>query len=96
MEREVFQAVASGIDAIPRYCGEVTVGCSDGGFGTALTCPRLVLMNSGTPRAALDLRALREAAGPQWEVRLYAEAGSTNELAAADPVRNRIVVAVVS
>jgi methyl-accepting chemotaxis protein len=29
MEREVFQAVASGIDAIPRYCGEVTVGCSD-------------------------------------------------------------------
>jgi BirA family biotin operon repressor/biotin-[acetyl-CoA-carboxylase] ligase len=50
-------------------------------------------MNAGTPRAALDLRALREAAGPQWEVRLYAEAGSTNELAAADPVRNRIVVA---
>jgi methyl-accepting chemotaxis protein len=29
MEREVFQAAASGIDAIPRYCGEVTVGCSD-------------------------------------------------------------------
>ena len=29
MEREVFAAEASGIDAIPRYCGEVTVGCSD-------------------------------------------------------------------
>jgi BirA family transcriptional regulator, biotin operon repressor / biotin---[acetyl-CoA-carboxylase] ligase len=50
-------------------------------------------MNADPPRAALDLRALRAAAGPQWEVRLYAEAGSTNELAAADPVRHRIVVA---
>jgi methyl-accepting chemotaxis protein len=29
MKRELFQAEASGIDAIPRYCGEVTVGCSD-------------------------------------------------------------------
>ena len=32
-------------------------------------------------------------AGPQWDVRLYAEAGSTNELAAADPARHRVVVA---
>lgn len=30
MKHEVVQAdSASGIDAIPRYCGEVTVGCSD-------------------------------------------------------------------
>jgi methyl-accepting chemotaxis protein len=29
MKREFFDAEASGIDAIPRYCGEVTVGCSD-------------------------------------------------------------------
>lgn len=29
MKREVFEAAASGIDAIPRYCGEVTVGCAD-------------------------------------------------------------------
>ena len=29
MKRESFEAEASGIDAIPRYCGEVTVGCSD-------------------------------------------------------------------
>lgn len=29
MKREFFEAEASGIDAIPRYCGEVTVGCSD-------------------------------------------------------------------
>ena len=29
MKREVFAAEASGIDVIPRYCGEVTVGCSD-------------------------------------------------------------------
>jgi methyl-accepting chemotaxis protein len=29
MKREFFEAGASGIDAIPRYCGEVTVGCSD-------------------------------------------------------------------
>jgi BirA family biotin operon repressor/biotin-[acetyl-CoA-carboxylase] ligase len=50
-------------------------------------------VNAVTPRAPLDLRALRAVAGPQWEVRLYAEAGSTNELAVADPVRHRIVVA---
>jgi methyl-accepting chemotaxis protein len=29
MKRETFAGQASGIDAIPRYCGEVTVGCSD-------------------------------------------------------------------
>lgn len=29
MKRELFEAEASGVDAIPRYCGEVTVGCSD-------------------------------------------------------------------
>jgi len=29
MKREVFEAEAPGIDAIPRHCGEVTVGCSD-------------------------------------------------------------------
>jgi BirA family transcriptional regulator, biotin operon repressor / biotin---[acetyl-CoA-carboxylase] ligase len=44
-------------------------------------------------RSPLDLAALQEAAGPQWQVRLYAEAGSTNALAAADPVRHRVIVA---
>jgi methyl-accepting chemotaxis protein len=29
MKREMFEGEVSGIDAIPRYCGEVTVGCSD-------------------------------------------------------------------
>jgi methyl-accepting chemotaxis protein len=29
MKRESFEGEASGIDAIPRYCGEVTVGCAD-------------------------------------------------------------------
>ena len=29
MKREAFEGEASRIDAIPRYCGEVTVGCSD-------------------------------------------------------------------
>src|SRR6185503_375819 len=29
MKRATFAAEVSGIDAIPRYCGEVTVGCSD-------------------------------------------------------------------
>ena len=52
-----------------------------------------MLVNAGPARAALDLRALQAAAGPQWEVRLHAEAGSTNQLAAAEPVRHRIVVA---
>jgi BirA family biotin operon repressor/biotin-[acetyl-CoA-carboxylase] ligase len=44
-------------------------------------------------RSPLDQAALQAVAGPQWQVRLYAEAGSTNALAAADPVRHRIVVA---
>ncbi len=44
-------------------------------------------------RSPLDQLALQAVAGPQWQVRLYAEAGSTNELAAADPVRHRVVVA---
>jgi BirA family transcriptional regulator, biotin operon repressor / biotin---[acetyl-CoA-carboxylase] ligase len=52
-----------------------------------------VLVNVASARAALDLRALRAVAGPQWEVRLLAEAGSTNQLAVADPVRHRVVVA---
>lgn len=44
-------------------------------------------------RSPLDQAALQEVAGPQWQVRLYAEAGSTNGLAAADPARHRVVVA---
>jgi BirA family transcriptional regulator, biotin operon repressor / biotin---[acetyl-CoA-carboxylase] ligase len=44
-------------------------------------------------RSPLDQAALQRVAGPQWSVRLYAEAGSTNELAAADPMRHRVVVA---
>jgi BirA family biotin operon repressor/biotin-[acetyl-CoA-carboxylase] ligase len=52
-----------------------------------------VPVNAASPRARLDQVALQAAAGPQWQVRLYAEAGSTNQLAAADPVRHRIVVA---
>jgi BirA family biotin operon repressor/biotin-[acetyl-CoA-carboxylase] ligase len=52
-----------------------------------------VPVNAGSPRAPLDQVALQAVAGPQWQVRLYGEAGSTNALAAADPVRHRIVVA---
>ncbi len=44
-------------------------------------------------RSPLDQVALQAVAGPQWQVRLYAEAASTNALAAADPARHRIVVA---
>jgi BirA family biotin operon repressor/biotin-[acetyl-CoA-carboxylase] ligase len=44
-------------------------------------------------RSPLDQVALQAVAGPQWQVRLYAEAGSTNALAGADPARHRIVVA---
>jgi BirA family biotin operon repressor/biotin-[acetyl-CoA-carboxylase] ligase len=44
-------------------------------------------------RSPLDQAALQAVAGPQWHVRLYAEAGSTNELAAADAMRHRVVVA---
>src|SRR3954453_9882646 len=51
-------------------------------------------MDSPRPaRSPLDQLTLQAVAGPQWQVRLYAEAGSTNELAAADPARHRGVVA---
>jgi len=50
-------------------------------------------MTPTPPRAPLDLARLQEAAGPPWEVRLHAEAGSTNALAGADPVAHRVVVA---
>lgn len=72
------------------------------GVGSALTCRTLVPVNDAdpravtsraTPRAPLDQAALQAAAGPPWQVRLYAEAGSTNAIAAADPVPDRIVVA---
>jgi len=49
--------------------------------------------SSRSARSPLDQVALQEVAGPQWQVRLYAEAGSTNALAAADPMRHRVVVA---
>ncbi len=38
-------------------------------------------------------RAVEEAAGPGWTVRLLPEAGSTNEVAAADPAPRTVVVA---
>jgi BirA family biotin operon repressor/biotin-[acetyl-CoA-carboxylase] ligase len=50
-------------------------------------------VNAAPPRAPLDQLALQSVAGPQWQVRLYAEAGSTNALAVADPARHRVVVA---
>jgi BirA family biotin operon repressor/biotin-[acetyl-CoA-carboxylase] ligase len=49
-----------------------------------------------TPRSArspLDEAALQAVAGPQWKVRLHAEAGSTNALAVAEPESNLVVVA---
>ncbi len=49
--------------------------------------------SASSARSPLDQVALQAVAGPQWQVRLYAEAGSTNALAAADPMRHRIVVA---
>jgi BirA family transcriptional regulator, biotin operon repressor / biotin---[acetyl-CoA-carboxylase] ligase len=52
-----------------------------------------VPVNAAPPRAPLDQLTLQAVAGPQWQVRLYDEAGSTNALAAADPVRHRVVVA---
>jgi BirA family biotin operon repressor/biotin-[acetyl-CoA-carboxylase] ligase len=44
-------------------------------------------------RSPLDEAALQAVAGPLWTVRLYAEAGSTNALAAAEPEDNLVVVA---
>jgi BirA family transcriptional regulator, biotin operon repressor / biotin---[acetyl-CoA-carboxylase] ligase len=50
-------------------------------------------MNSGSPRAALELGRLQEAAGPHWQVRLHTAAESTNALAAAAPEPGLVVVA---
>jgi BirA family biotin operon repressor/biotin-[acetyl-CoA-carboxylase] ligase len=47
---------------------------------------------TGSARSPLDQSALQAAAGPPWTVQLHAAANSTNALAAADPVRNRVVV----
>ncbi|MCW2783829.1 MAG: biotin--acetyl-CoA-carboxylase ligase [Marmoricola sp.] len=44
-------------------------------------------------RSPLELDALVAAAGPRWSVQLHADAGSTNALAAADPVADTLVVA---
>lgn len=44
-------------------------------------------------RSPLDLDALQEAAGSTWDVTLLPTAGSTNEIAAANPGRGRVVVA---
>lgn len=53
-----------------------------------------MLVSSPSPRRSpLHLDALQGAAGPAWTVQLHAEAGSTNALAAADPVRDLLVVA---
>lgn len=49
--------------------------------------------SAGTARSPLDEPALQAVAGPQWQVRLYAAADSTNALAVADPVRQLVVVA---
>jgi BirA family biotin operon repressor/biotin-[acetyl-CoA-carboxylase] ligase len=48
---------------------------------------------TGPGRSPLDEAALQAVAGPQWTVRLHAEAGSTNALAATEPVRDTVVVA---
>jgi BirA family biotin operon repressor/biotin-[acetyl-CoA-carboxylase] ligase len=49
--------------------------------------------SSRTARSQLDEAALQAVAGPQWTVRLHAAAGSTNALAAAEPVSGLVVVA---
>jgi BirA family biotin operon repressor/biotin-[acetyl-CoA-carboxylase] ligase len=48
---------------------------------------------TGSARAPLTREALQAAAGHQWSVRLLASAGSTNALAAAERVRNLVVIA---
>jgi BirA family transcriptional regulator, biotin operon repressor / biotin---[acetyl-CoA-carboxylase] ligase len=44
-------------------------------------------------RSALEQRALQEAAGPDWSVRLLEEAASTNAVASGAPERNLVVIA---
>lgn len=48
---------------------------------------------SASARSPLDQARLAAAAGPDWTVRLHAEAASTNALAAAEPARGLVVVA---
>jgi BirA family transcriptional regulator, biotin operon repressor / biotin---[acetyl-CoA-carboxylase] ligase len=49
--------------------------------------------SSPSARSPLVEEALRAVAGPRWTVRLYADAGSTNALAAAEPADALVVVA---
>jgi len=49
-------------------------------------------VNDVSPRAPLDLARLVEAAGDRWTVELHDAAGSTNDLAAADPRPGHVVV----
>jgi BirA family transcriptional regulator, biotin operon repressor / biotin---[acetyl-CoA-carboxylase] ligase len=44
-------------------------------------------------RPPLGQQALQDAAGPDWTVRLVGEADSTNDVAAAEPARNLVVIA---
>jgi BirA family biotin operon repressor/biotin-[acetyl-CoA-carboxylase] ligase len=44
-------------------------------------------------RSPLEQRALQEAAGPDWSVRLLAEVDSTNAVASSAPERNLVVIA---
>jgi BirA family biotin operon repressor/biotin-[acetyl-CoA-carboxylase] ligase len=44
-------------------------------------------------RSPLEQQALQDAAGPDWSVRLLAEADSTNAVAAVAPARNLVVIA---
>jgi BirA family biotin operon repressor/biotin-[acetyl-CoA-carboxylase] ligase len=48
---------------------------------------------SRSARSPLDEAALQAVAGPQWTVRLHAEAGSTNAIASSEPRRDTVVVA---
>jgi BirA family transcriptional regulator, biotin operon repressor / biotin---[acetyl-CoA-carboxylase] ligase len=51
------------------------------------------MASSRSARSPLDEAALQAVAGPPWTVRLHTEAGSTNALAAAEPVLDLVVVA---
>lgn len=62
--------------------------------GPAGPCANLVAVTEPTsPRSPLEPDAVAAAVGDGWEVVVLAETGSTNSVAAADPVHRRVVVA---
>lgn len=94
MKRELFEAEASGVDAIPRYCGEVTVGCSDvAGIveGVARSSERLREEHAELAATIASLEAeQRQVADASDEARLLSRKAVDRLLRGTDLIRSSL------